>query len=82
MLRLIIYKKKACIYLVGGTKEAILTFGKDDSIFQLCGYLSYHLNKNFWNTYQGIFHKGKFYEASDAMETAKLIEKLIKGELK
>ena len=49
MLRLIIYKKKACIYLVGGTKEAILTFGKDDSIFQLCGYLSYHLNKNFWN---------------------------------
>lgn len=28
MLRLVIYKKKACIYLVGGTKEAILTFGK------------------------------------------------------
>lgn len=25
MLKLVIYKKKACIYLVGGTKEAIIT---------------------------------------------------------
>lgn len=77
MLKLVIYKKKACIYLVGGTKEAIITFGKDDSIFQICGYLSYHLNKNFWNVYQGILYKGKFYEASDAMETAIIIEKIL-----
>ena len=77
MLRLVIYKKKACIYLVGGTKEAIITFGKDDSIFQMCGYLSYLLNKNFWDGYQGIFHEGKFYEASDAMETAITIKKIL-----
>ena len=77
MLKLIIYKKKACIYLVGGTKEAILTFGKDDSIFQLCGYLSYHTNKNFWNGYKGILHKGEFYEASGAMETAIVIKKIL-----
>lgn len=77
MLKLIVYKKKACIYLVGGTKEAIITFGKDDSIFQLCGYLSYHLNKNFWNVYQGILHKGKFYEASDPMDTAIIIKKIL-----
>lgn len=28
MLKLVIYKKKACIYLVGGTKEAIITLDK------------------------------------------------------
>lgn len=28
MLKLIIYKKKACIYLVGGTKEAVITLDK------------------------------------------------------
>lgn len=35
------------------------------------------INKNFWNGYQGIFHKGKFYEASDAMETAIVIKKIL-----
>lgn len=77
MLKLVIYKKKACIYLVGGTNKAIITFGKNDSIFQVCGYLSYHLNKNFWNNYQGIYHKGKFYKSSDAMDTAIIIEKIL-----
>ena len=28
MLKLVIYKKKACIYLVGGTKEAVITLDK------------------------------------------------------
>lgn len=28
MLKLIIYKKKACVYLVGGIKEPIITFTK------------------------------------------------------
>lgn len=32
--------------------------------------------------YKGIFHKGKFYEASDAMETAIIIKKNLNGELK
>lgn len=78
MLRLIIYKKKACIYLVGGTKEAVITLDKTESFYQIFSELSFTLNRYFWDVYQGIFHKGKFYEASDAMETAKLIEKLIK----
>ena len=33
MLRLIIYKKKACIYLVGGTKEAVITLDKTESFY-------------------------------------------------
>ena len=82
MLKLIIYKKKACIYLVGGTKEAILTLDKTENFYQIFSYLIFTLNTYFWDIYEGFFHKGKFYEASDAMETAKLIEKLIKGELK
>nr|DAW32368.1 MAG TPA: hypothetical protein [Caudoviricetes sp.] len=28
MLRLTIYKNKACIYLVGGTEEPVITFRK------------------------------------------------------
>lgn len=78
MLKLVIYKKKACIYLVGGTKEAILTLDKTENFYQIFSYLIFTLNTYFWDVYKGIFHKGKFYEASDAMETAKLIEKLIK----
>ena len=31
MLKLVIYKKKACIYLVGGTKKPITEFNKDSS---------------------------------------------------
>lgn len=80
MLKLVIYKKKACIYLVGGTKEAILTLDKTENFYQIFSYLLFTLNTYFWDVYEGFYHKGKFYEASDAMETAKLIEKLIKGE--
>lgn len=78
MLKLVIYKKKACIYLVGGTKEAIITLDKTENYYQIFSYLIFTLNTYFWDGYTGILHKGKFYEASDAMETAKLIEKLIK----
>lgn len=78
MLRLIIYKKKACIYLVGGTKEAVITLDKTEGFYQILSELSFTLNRYFWDVYQGIFHKGKFYSMSDSWETAKLIEKLIK----
>lgn len=33
MLKLVIYKKKACIYLVGGTKEAVITLDKTESFY-------------------------------------------------
>ncbi len=39
MLKLVIYKKKACIYLVGGTKEAILTLDKTENFYQIFSYL-------------------------------------------
>lgn len=78
MLRLIIYKKKACIYLVGGTKEAVITLDKTESFYQIFSELSSTLNRYFWDDYQCIFHKGKSYSMSDSWETAKLIEKLIK----
>lgn len=77
MLKLIIYKKKACIYLVGGTKEAVITFGKDDSIFQICGYLNFNFNQYFWDDYKGIYYKGKFHESSDPMDTAIIIKKIL-----
>ena len=77
MLRLIIYKKKACIYLVGGTKEAVITLDKTESFYQIFSELAFTLNHHFWNGYKGIFHKGKFYEASDAMETAITIKKIL-----
>lgn len=77
MLRLIIYKKKACIYLVGGTKEAVITLDKTESFYQIFSELAFTLNHHFWNGYKGIFHKGKFYEANDAMETAITIKKIL-----
>ena len=78
MLKLVIYKKKACIYLVGGTKEAILTLYKTESLVEIFTYLTFTLNSHFWDGYEGFYHKGKFYSMSDSWETAKLIEKLIK----
>ena len=78
MLRLVIYKKKACVYLVGGTKEGVITLPKDESIFEFCKILKFDLNQYFWDGYEGFYHKGKFYSMSDSWETAKLIEKLIK----
>lgn len=77
-LKLTIYKKKACIYLVGGTKEAILTLDKTENFYQIFSYLIFTLNTHFWDVYGGFYHKGKFYSMSDSWETAKLIEKLIK----
>lgn len=77
-LKLTIYKKKACIYLVGGTKEAILTLDKTENFYQILSYLKFTLNFHFWDDYGGFYHKGKFYSMSDSWETAKLIEKLIK----
>lgn len=76
-LKLVIYKKKACVYLVGGTKEGVITLPKDESIFEFCKILKFDLNRYFWDGYKGIFHKGKFYEASDAMETAIVIKKIL-----
>jgi hypothetical protein len=78
MLKLVIYKKKACIYLVGGTKEAILTLYKTESLVEIFTYLTFTLNSRFWDIYEGFYHKGKFYSTTDKWETAKLIEKLIK----
>lgn len=77
-LKLIIYKKKACIYLVGGTKEAILTLDKTENFYQIFSCLIFTLNSHFWDDYGGFYHKGIFYSMSDSWETAKLIEKLIK----
>lgn len=76
MLKLIIYKKKACIYLVGGTKEAVITLDKTESFYQIFSELLFTLNHHFWDIYEGFYHKGKFY--TDKWETADLIEKLIK----
>lgn len=80
MLKLVIYKKKACIYLVGGTKEAVITLDKTEDFYQIFSEFTYTLNRYFWDIYEGIYHKGKFYSTTDKWETAKLIEKLIKGE--
>ena len=77
MLKLVIYKKKACIYLVGGTKDAVITFGTGDSIYQICSYLTFNFNQYFWDDYQGIYYKGKFHESSDAMDTAIIIKKIL-----
>lgn len=78
MLKLVIYKKKACIYLVGGTKEAVITLDKTESFYQIFSEFAFMLNRYFWDIYEGFYHKGKFYSTSDKWETAKLIEKLIK----
>lgn len=78
MLKLVIYKKKACVYLVGGTKEAIITLDKTENFYHIWSYLSYAFNQHFWNDYKGFFYKGKFYSTTDRWETADIIEKLIK----
>lgn len=54
MLRLIVYKKKACIYLVGGTKEAILTLDKTENFYQIFSELTFTLNHHFWDIYEGF----------------------------
>ena len=78
MLKLIIYKKKACIYLVGGTKEAVITLDKTESFYQILSELTFKLNHYFWDTYKGIYYKGKFYSTSNKWVTAKIIEYWVK----
>lgn len=82
MLRLVIYKKNACVYLVGGTKTPIVKFDKNAEIFEILNELNYKISPYFWNTYEGFFNKGKFYKAKTALRTACLFKKLIRGELK
>lgn len=78
MLKLVIYKKKACIYLVGGTKEAVIVFDKNAELFEIENALTYKLAPFFWDSYEGIYHKGKFYRTSDKWVTATIIEYWIK----
>lgn len=78
MLRLTIYKNKACIYLVGGTNEPICTLSKNSTYTYILGRLSFIFVSYFWYTYSGIYHKGKFYSIDTIEETAKFIEKQIK----
>lgn len=46
-LKLVIYKKKACIYLVGGTKEAVITLDKTESVDQIFSEFTFKLNQYF-----------------------------------
>lgn len=78
MLRLTIYKNKACIYLVGGTNEPICTLSKNSTYTYILGRLSFIFVSYFWYTYSGMYHKGKFYEMKTKEGTARLIEKLLK----
>lgn len=78
MLKLVIYKKKACIYLVGGTKEAVITLDKTESVDQIFSEFTFKLSHYFWDTYKGIYHKGKFYSTTNKWVTAKIIEYWIK----
>lgn len=80
MLRLIIYKKNACVYIVGGTKEPITKFDKNVELFEIVNALTYKLAPFFWDSYKGFFHKGKFYNAETALDTAYKFKELIKGE--
>lgn len=80
MLKLVIYKKNACVYLVGGTKTPITKFDKNAEIYEILSELNYVISPYFWNTYEGFYNKGKFYKAKTALRTACLFKKLIKGE--
>ena len=77
MLKLVIYKKKACIYLIGGTKEPITTFSKDEETYHIAIRLCFTLNKFFWDSYEGFYHKGKFYSIDTVEETTLKIKELI-----
>lgn len=80
MLRLIIYKKNACVYLVEGTKTPIAKFDKNSSAFEIICELNYKITRLFWNTYRGFFHKGKFYKVETLTDTAYKFKELIEGE--
>lgn len=71
-------RKKACVYLVGGTKDPVSTFNKEVTSTEIAFELMSELILSFWINFGGILHKGKFYEVTRLMEASKLIEKLIK----
>lgn len=78
MLKLVVYKKKACIYLVGGTNFPLATFSKNTDYFTILSRLRFILVGIFWDSYRGIYHKGKFHKADTIEETAKFIEERLK----
>lgn len=78
MLKLVVYKKKACIYLIGGMKEPICTLSKESNFAYILGRLSFILIGYFWDVYSGIEYKGKFYGMKTREETAKFIEERLK----
>ena len=80
MLKLVIYKKNACVYLVGGTKEPIAKFDKNCNVIEIATSLNYKLARYFWDIYEGFYNKGKFYKAETALDKAYQFKKLIKGE--
>lgn len=77
-LKLIVYKKKACVYFIEGTRYPISTFNKEATSREIASELMFNLILSFWDHFGGIFHKGKFYEVTTLTEASELIEKLIK----
>lgn len=77
-LKLIIYKKKACVYLVGGTKDPVSTFSKEATYLEIANDLSFKYIPSFWYNFGGVLHKGKLHKVETLREASKLIEKLIK----
>lgn len=77
-LKLVVYKKKACIYLVGGTKDPVSTFNKEANYLEIANDLSFKYIPSFWYNFGGVLHKGKLHEVTTLREASKLIEKLIK----
>lgn len=78
MLKLVIYKKKAYIYLIGGTNLTLATFSKNTDYFTILSRLRFILVGIFWDSCRGIYHKGKFHKANTIEETAKFISNKIK----
>ena len=70
---------------MGGTKTPIAKFGKNSSYVEIANELYYKLTNLFWDNCEGLYHKGKLYKehnsrdlTKNSLDTAKLIEKLIK----
>lgn len=78
MLRLTIYKNKACIYLVGGTEEPVIAFRKNELAFLIAIRLWFTLSEYFWDRYEGMYYKDKLYSIKTPYETALKIKELIK----
>lgn len=76
-LKLVMYKKVTKLYLIGGTKEPIFTISELSSKFDILSSLSFYLNKNFWDGYKGLYHKGKLINLKDEMDTATKIKELM-----